>query len=381
VRTALVFLATFLCIGLSAQQTNNFNLTNQEKSALFKAIENDPEFASLVGDTSNAIKQYEHYKSEVIRWDSVWESDQQRLQITEDFGYTSKFELIPLIGHPYGNEALRKAEGVSFLIRTDSSTILFDTGIDDDSIKCVFRYNLDMLGIDIGEIDAVFISINHADHQNNWKWIEDKTFVKPENVNILPGLKIYVPMGRDARNLNITSIFTRNPRVTDLLDKLSNKINPIFSYYPVKVAEGVYTTGIIWAPKFIGSAVEQGLLFNVKDKGIIIVSGCGHQPVERLLLRCERISDMPIYGVLGGFHFPVDNDSERSRGFYITGKLPWEPFTADSVNKRIEFIKKRNLKLIGLSTHDSSPIAVEAFKEAFSKEYKDLKTGEWIVVR
>jgi len=372
----LIFVAFLSCTTKTSD-----SLTKQEKSALLNAIENDSVFAQAVKDTSNAINLYKQYKLNVIKWDSIWESDQQRLQRIEDFGYTDKFELIPLVEQLSGNEAFRKAEGVSYLIRTDNATILFDTATDSDSVKCVLRYNLDILGIDISEIDFVFISLNHADHTNNWKWVDDKTFINSENENILPDMKIYVPMGKDKLNPNITGIYSRNPRVIALLDKLNLKITPIFSYDPVKISEGVYTTGIIWAPKFIGSAVEQGLLFNVKDKGLIIVSGCGHQPVERLLRRCDRISDIPVYGILGGLHFPVDNDSERTKGFYITGKLPWEPFTVNNVYKRIKFIKKRNLKLIGISTHDSSPLAVEAFRKAFSKEYKDLRTGEWIVVK
>jgi 7,8-dihydropterin-6-yl-methyl-4-(beta-D-ribofuranosyl)aminobenzene 5'-phosphate synthase len=357
-KTALVFLVTLLSFGLSAQQINLVQLTNQEKSDLLKAIENDTVFASWVEDTTNAIKLYKQYKVNVIKSDSTWESDQQRLQKINDFGYTNKFELIPLVENLNGNKAFRKAEGVSYLIRTDHSTILFDTGIDDDSIMCVLRYNLDILGIDISNIDAIVISHNHGDHQNNWKWINDRTFVNSENENILPDMKIYVP--RDKLNLKITTVFSNDP---------------------VKISEGVYTTGIIRAPLFFFSTQEQGLMFNVKDKGIIIVTGCGHQTVEKLLQRYDRISDLSIYGILGGLHFPINGDSERYMGYVITGWLPWEPFTLIDVNKKIELIKKRNLKLIGISTHDSSPKAIEAFKTAFPNEYKDLRTGEWIAVK
>jgi len=211
---------------------------------------------------------------------------------------------------------------VSYLIRTDNATILFDTGTDSDSIKCVLRYNLDILDIDISEIDFVFISLNHTDHTNNWKWVDDKTFVNSENENILPDMKIYVPMGKDKLNPNITGIYSRNPRVIALLDKLNLKITPIFSYDPVKISKGVYTTGIIWAPKFIGSAVEQGLLFNVKDKGLIIVSGCGHQPVERLLLRCDRISDIPVYGILGDCIFRLIMIRKGPKVFILPASYP-----------------------------------------------------------
>jgi 7,8-dihydropterin-6-yl-methyl-4-(beta-D-ribofuranosyl)aminobenzene 5'-phosphate synthase len=352
-----LFLLLILVAFASCTTKTSNSLTNQEKLSLLKAIENDSVFASAVKDTSNAIKLYKQYKVNVIKSDSTWESDLKRLKKIEDFGYTNKFELVPLVENLYGDTAFRKAEGVSYLIRTDNSTILFDTGIDDDSTMCVLRYNLDILGIDISEIDAIVISHNHGDHQNNWKWINDKTFINSKNKNVLSDLKIYVPK-----------------------DKLNLKITTLFSNDPIKISEGVYTTGIIKAPMFFSSTQEQGLMFNVKDKGIIIVTGCGHQTVEKLLQRYEKLSNTPIYGVLGGLHLPIDGDSDKYMGYYITGKLPWVPFTLIDVNKKIELIKKRNVKLIGLSTHDSSPKTIEAFKLAFPKEYKDLRIGDWIVV-
>jgi 7,8-dihydropterin-6-yl-methyl-4-(beta-D-ribofuranosyl)aminobenzene 5'-phosphate synthase len=355
-KTKLFLLLTLVAFVSCTTKTSN-SLTNQEELALRQAIKNDTLFASWVKDTSNAIKLYKQYKINVMKSDSTWESDQHRLYKIEDFGFTNKFELIPLVEHLYGNPEFKKGYGVSYLIRTDHSTILFDTGIDDDSLKCVLRYNLDILGIDISEINAIVISHNHGDHTNMWKWINDKTFVNLENENILSKMKIYVPE-----------------------DNLDLKIATNFSYDPIKISEGVYTTGIIKAPMFFTFTQEQSLIFNVKDKGIIIVTGCGHQTVEKILQRCERISNIPIYGILGGLHFPIEGDSEKYMGYYITGKLPWIPFTLNDVNKKIELIKKRNIKLVGLSIHDSSGKTIEAFKKAFSNEYKELRTGAWIVV-
>ena len=212
-KTSSVFLVTLLCFELSAQQINLVQLTSQEKSALLKVIETDTVFAKWYADTSNAIKLYRQYKTEVTHSDSTWKSDQQRLQKIEDFGYTDKFEFIPLVESLYGNNELKKgidvAMGVSYLIRTDHSTILFDTGYYLDTTMCVLRYNLDKLGIDIGKIDAIVISHNHFDHQYDWKWMNDKTFVNFENENILPHKKIYVP--DDKLNLKITTIFSHDP--------------------------------------------------------------------------------------------------------------------------------------------------------------------------
>jgi 7,8-dihydropterin-6-yl-methyl-4-(beta-D-ribofuranosyl)aminobenzene 5'-phosphate synthase len=348
---------TLFCLEVTAQQANLVQLTNQEKLTLLKVIETDTVFGKWYKDTSKSIRIYRQYKTEVIHADSTWKYDQQRLQKIKDFGYTDKFELIPLVENLSGNNELKQGQGVSggvsYLIRTDHSTILFDTGYYIDSTICTLCQNLDKLRINIGEIDAIVISHNHIDHQNDWRWINDKTFVNSENENILPKMKIYVPT-----------------------DELNLKTATLFSHDPVKISEGVYTMGIIEAPLFdISLTQEQSLMINVKDKGIIIVTGCGHQTVEKMFQRFDKLSEAPIYGILGGLHLLV-----LDKGSFIAGLLPWEPFTIVDVNNKIGLIKNRNLKLIGISTHDSSPEAIEEFKTAFPTGYKDLRVGESIVI-
>jgi len=350
----VLFSLLFVCVRNFPQQSQ---LTGTEKASLNKAFDEDTLFANFCETRSDAIKLYEEYKSNVKYSDSIWTADQQRLQKIKDFGYTRKFEFIPLVENICENSKYKKAIGVSYLIRTDIATILFDTGWDEDSVMCVFRYNLEKLGIDIGKIDAIVISHNHDDHQNAWKWISDKTFMNSENQSKLPGIKIYVPD-----------------------DNLNLKFKTLFSGDPVKISEGVYTTGVIRAPLFFMTTQEQALMINVKDKGIVIVTGCGHPTVDKLLQRCETLTDIPVYGILGGLHLPVYGDSEKYLGYVVTGKLPWVPLTLSYVDKKIALIKKQNIKLIGISTHDSSNKTIQAFKKAFASDYKDLKIGEWIVV-
>lgn len=350
---ALFFLSLILNNAFPQQK----QLTSQEKTAVLKAFEEDSLFASWVENISNAEELYRLYKANVGYSDSLWSSDQQRLKKIKNFGSTKKFELVPLIENLHGNPDFRKGYGISYLIRTDNSTILFDAGWDQDSAVCAFRYNLDVLGIDFSSIDAIVISHNHGDHQNQWKWIDNNTFVNAKNENILPKMNIYIPV-----------------------DTLELNINTICSYDPVKISDGVYTTGIIKAPLFFYPTQEQALIFNVENKGLILVTGCGHQGLEKLLQRSKKLSDIKLYGILGGLHFPLDDDSEKYMGYFIAGKLPWEKFTLKNVGQKIDLLKKEQPGIIGISTHDSSDKSVQAFKNAFGEAYKDLKTAGWIIV-
>ena len=93
---------------LSQENSSHTKLTSQEKMALLKAIEEDSVFAEWIKDTSNAIQLYEKYKTNVKNSDSVWGSDQKRLEMMENVGYTEKFELIPLIESLQGNPNLKQ---------------------------------------------------------------------------------------------------------------------------------------------------------------------------------------------------------------------------------------------------------------------------------
>ena len=44
---------------------------------------------------------------------------------------------------------------------------------------------------------------------------------------------------------------------------------------------------------------------NVDGLGGVLIVGCGHQPVPNLVERYEAAFSEPLYGVIGGLHFPV----------------------------------------------------------------------------
>jgi hypothetical protein len=66
--------------------------------------------------------------------------------------------------------------------------------------------------------------------------------------------------------------------------------------------------------------------------------------------------------------------------FIGTGKTPWDPITMEDIEKNIEHLKKRNLKMVGLSAHDSCDESIKAFRSVFPDSFQDIKVGEKIVV-
>lgn len=131
---------------------------------------------------------------------------------------------------------------------------------------------------------------------------------------------------------------------------------------------------------------EQALAVSVEGKAIVLIVGCGHWTLPRILTRAETLFNEPICGIVGGLHYPVEGGPVEYLGtaphkFGGTGKAPWEQVTAEELQANIDLVKKKELKLVGLSPHDSSPKSLEAFKSAFRDTYRDIKVGLPIVVQ
>ncbi len=68
-----------------------------------------------------------------------------------------------------------------------------------------------------------------------------------------------------------------------------------FSCNAVPLAPGIATTGPIARQLFLlGWTPEQALIVNVAGKGIVVIVGCGHQALTRLISRVRSLTDEPI---------------------------------------------------------------------------------------
>jgi len=55
-----------------------------------------------------------------------------------------------------------------------------------------------------------------------------------------------------------------------------------------------------------------------------------------------------------------------------------EHLTVDDIKTNCELLKAKNVKLVGLSGHDSSDGSIEIFKQVFPDSYVNIKVGEKI---
>ncbi len=198
-------------------------------------------------------------------------------------GSTRVLEVLPLVDWNVANSRLRGEAGVSYLIRTDQSSILFDVGGNlEGTDPSPLVANMRQLGIKLADIDTIVISHNHTDHVGGLQMAMGRTFSLDYRQVDLQGKRVFVPISMTYPG-----------------------IEPIVARAPTVLAPGVATTGPIPSRIYIGPVNEQALAINVEGKGLVLIVGCGHQTVPRLLERTAELFDGPIYGVIGGLHYPV----------------------------------------------------------------------------
>lgn len=280
-----------------------------------------------------------------------------------NMGSTETLEILPLVDWYTDRDDLKGEAGLSYLIKTDESVILFDVGMNakkEDSSPLL--HNMMKLGIDPARIDVIVISHNHPDHVGGITWSRQKSFSLTNQQIDLGNKRVYTPEAMTYPGLN-----------------------PLSTEEPAIISKGVATTGTI--PSYIfftGWTPEQALAINVTGKGIVLIVGCGHQTMPRLIERSGILFDEPIYGIVGGFHFPVTDSRLRIMGIpfqkvYGTGKPPWSFITMEEVNMNIEALRKISPSLVAISAHDSCDASIDAFRKAFPV-YRDIRVGKSVVI-
>ncbi len=258
-------------------------------------------------------------------------------------GETKKLEILPLYEANSTNN-LEKGYGLSYLIKTDTKTILFDLGHNPKAVSpSPLEKNMASLGLSFNDIDMLIISHRHPDHVGGWRWWKEKTFS---------------PDGTSQPALGEKPIF-----VPEQMNYPGS--SPEFVTEPKQLAEGVATTsGFAFAEPFPmwrlnPEDAEQSLAVNVAGKGVVLIVGCGHMGLHRLLKRAKTIFNEPVIGVVGGLHY-MRKKEEQLKG-------------------EVESLKACKPMLVALSPHDSFPEAVHTFEDAFSATYKPVRVGEPIV--
>lgn len=213
------------------------------------------------------------------------------------------------------NAELPLAEhGFSLLIRVSSneetSTILFDTGVSSNGVLT----NAKRMGIDLSEVSYIVLSHGHYDHFGGLAALVKA--VNRKNLQIICHEDMFRRRGT-ANSKGEIGEYPAFPNLEAVYAKLVNTKRPylvasdlacITGEIPRKVdfEKGLMHNRIykdnIWQPDPLISD-ERALVFNVKGKGLVIISGCAHAGIINTIRYAQQITGTrKVYTVLGGFH-------------------------------------------------------------------------------
>ena len=283
-------------------------------------------------------------------------------------GTVKSLSILPLIDYYTDNPNLKTEPGVSYLIVADDTKILLDVGFNKTKEHpSPLLHNMKILGISESDIDMIFISHLHLDHVGGMREQKEKRFSLSRGPVSLPKVPVYSPVGISASRWN------PGPETQVIPD-------------PTVLKDGIVSIGVI--PRYlflIGHTLENSLAIHVAGKGIVLIIGCGHQTIERIIQRTRALFDEPIYAIIGGLHYPVNGgrimigpvNIQRLVG---SDRPPWISIRESDVKKGIAAIKKVSPKIVALSPHDSSDWCIDQFKQAFGNAYVDVKVGKKIII-
>ena len=223
------------------------------------------------------------------------------------------------------NKELETRWGFSCLIKGPEKTIIFDVGGEGS----VLLRNMEKLSIDPKSVDVVVLSHIHYDHIGG---LPD--FLK-KNSNVA----VYMPKSLPKS-------------VKDTVRKAGAQLVEVDK--PVKICKNVYSTGEL------GNWIKEESLVIKTAKGVVVITGCAHPGVVKIVEKAKEIVEGNVYLVLGGFHLCWMN--------------VWQ------IRGIIKGVEKKGVKKIA-PCHCSGDLARKLFNEAYEDNFILAGVGKRIKVK
>ncbi len=228
-------------------------------------------------------------------------------------------------------------------IGTDRRRYLLDFGFTPD----VYANNLALLKIDVGQVDALIISHGHYDHIGGLiGFLEANRSKMRKEMHLYTGgeddfcarfsprpdgsfVNFGFPLDRQKlKSLEIQTVLSEAPIVMEGHGFTTGAVPRItFEHFPAGFVKYGQTNGLgcdtsayqnhhFTAAEVAGKPIpdehwhEHATCFRLGDRGLVVISSCGHAGIINTLKRAQEVSGVQkIYALVGGFHLaPVPDD-------------------------------------------------------------------------
>jgi len=214
--------------------------------------------------------------------------------------------------------SIHAEHGVSFYIETlvngKTSTCMFDYGLDPIGVM----NNIGLLGIDIGKVNAFSLSHGHYDHytsavsiitKNQSKIPEGTPFYVGEEAfahrySLRPGAAEPSDLGqlkkKDIETLGLKVVEVKTMKEIVPGAYFTGNIERVTAYEKVPPTFTIKRGDKMEHDTFPG---EQGIFFNVRGKGLVVLSGCAHAGIVNTVKQAQKDAGTDkVHAIMGGFH-------------------------------------------------------------------------------
>jgi len=220
---------------------------------------------------------------------------------------------ITILHDSFGKDPrLTKNWGFAALIEFQGKRILFDTG----NNARIFAENTDALGIDLRQLDFAAISHRHGDHTSGLSHLlkinpRVKIFTPDELYGVfgssLPGM--FYPRCHSLPAY--MQYFDGKPPETIRHGTPWPEADFVWTKETTEVADDVWLVPVV--SEVAGTREMRELSLALRTaKGLVIVAGCSHPGIEKIL-EAARTIEKRIHCVFGGLHLVLTKEPEIQR--------------------------------------------------------------------
>ena len=220
------------------------------------------------------------------------------------------------LGTRLGRTALRAEHGFAAAVKVSgagtSESLLFDAGLSRDGLM----HNLDVLELKPHQMHAIALSHGHADHTNGLGGMLRRLGGRRMPLLLHPDAllqrKVVLPDGHEMqlpppdprvlRHDGVELVEERGPSyLLGSLVMITGQIHRTTDFetgFPIHFAR----IGKKWQPDpYIHD--DQALVVNLRGKGLVVLTGCGHAGVINTVRQARALSGVDrVHAIIGGFH-------------------------------------------------------------------------------
>jgi 7,8-dihydropterin-6-yl-methyl-4-(beta-D-ribofuranosyl)aminobenzene 5'-phosphate synthase len=194
-----------------------------------------------------------------------------------------------------------------------TTTLLFDTGLSPDAMMT----NASRLGVDFSAVQAVVLSHGHFDHAGGLAGLAGRRGTRSLPMVIHPLIwthrRLAVP-GREPEDLPTLSRPALEAEGFELIERrqpslladgcvlITGEVDRTTDFEHGMPPSHQARTGSQWEPDPL-ILDDQALVVNLRGRGLVILTGCGHAGAINIVRYAQRLTSVPaLHALLGGLH-------------------------------------------------------------------------------